>query len=144
MLRRRLVTSALLLLALAGIVVAARAADTGEDSARPPVAAIEARFPPEGAIALNGDLIGVDLVTGYEGRLVVGGIPIPDDQVNCIDCPATPTGPDPLNRVLFRPGPGQVIESLPTGPLCAVAIIWPTAAGPSASSEARWCFRVGA
>lgn len=142
--RRRLVTAALLLLALAAIVVAAQGADTGEEAARTPNSAVEARFPPEGAVALNGDVIGVDLAAGYDGRLVVGGVPIPPDQVNCIDCPAPETGPDPLNRVLFRPGPGQVIESLPTGPLCVVADIWPIVQGPTASQETRWCFRVGA
>jgi hypothetical protein len=144
MLRRRLLTSALLLVALAGFVVAGRAARTGEEQARTPVRAIEARFPPEGAVTLAREMVGVDLAPGFAGRLVVGGVPIPPDQINCIECPAPDTGPDPLNRVLFRPGPGQVIEDLPNGPLCAVALIWPVDQGESAAQEARWCFRVGA
>ena len=140
---RRVAITVVLAAALFGIAYAA-SAGTGVEDRAPVLTAVEDRFPPQDSIALQQDAVGVDLAPGWTGRLIIGGVEIPPDQTNCFDCPAPESGPDPLNRVFFRPGPGKAYEVFPTGRLCATAVIWPETLGPEQSQQIDWCFRVGA
>ena len=141
---RRIAITVVLAAALFGIVYAATSSVGGDADRAPVLSVVEERFPPAETIALQQDAVGVDLAPGWTGRLTIGGVEIPPDQINCFDCPAPETGPDPLNRVFFRPGPGKAYEVFPTGRLCATAVIWPETIGPEQSQQVEWCFRVGA
>lgn len=82
------------------------------------------RVPLPGAIEPRQVDIGAELQVGYDGRLQINGVDIPEDEmIGAVD-PATVSADElerlgirPNNRdtVRFRPGPGKVIESLPRG-----------------------------
>lgn len=95
--------------------------------------AIERLIPAESDKMLQQEPIGVDLAPGYDGTLVVNGVPIPPDQLT-----KTPA----LNLVEFRPGPGKEIEQLPPGQNCVVATFWRSETGPAQSTSRAWCFTV--
>lgn len=119
---RRLVILALLVGAGAILWYGGSRAQTGLPTDRDPV--IVAQFPAPDARALRQTELGAELKTGYDGRLVINGTAIPESQMQGAVDPKTLTAaelarygvrPNNRNRVLFLPGPGKVIESLPTG-----------------------------
>ncbi len=85
---------------------------------------IVSRVPLPGAIEPRQVDIGAELQIGFDGRLQINGIDIPEDEmIGALD-PATVSAdelerlgirPNNRNSVRFRPGPGKVIESLPRG-----------------------------
>jgi hypothetical protein len=95
--------------------------------------AIERLIPTAGAKILQQDIIGIDLAPGYEGTIALNGEPLPLDQVTVVA---------PLNQVTFKPGPGKIYESLPTGENCLVATYWMSSKGPAQASLQTWCFTV--
>ena len=85
---------------------------------------IVVQFPAPGGRALRQTEVGAELVVGYDGRLVVNGVEIPEEQMEGAVDPATLTEaelrqygvrPTSRNRVVFRPGPGKVIEAFEPG-----------------------------
>lgn len=125
------------LLALGAFALAVTRTNTSEDepvrvASRPDV--VEHLVPFNGAQVPRQAELGVDLAPGYEGTLVVNGIEIPADQQRLV--------PE-QNQVFFSPGEGKVIDKLPAGGTCVVAIAWKSAVGRGPADEAfRWCFEV--
>ncbi|MCU1370528.1 MAG: hypothetical protein JWO77_1722 [Ilumatobacteraceae bacterium] len=82
--------------------------------------------PNDGAQALRQTEVGADLAVGYDGRLTINGIEIPEEQmVGARDAALVDPkdlaqnglrGSNP-NQVYFKPGPGKVIESFEPGPI---------------------------
>ena len=94
--------------------------------------AVEQIFPARGAAAFQQQEVGVDLASGFQGSLVVDGIPVPVGQTH---------GIEELNQVLFRPGEGQVLERLPAGEVCATAA-YQSIEDPTDVGTIDWCFTV--
>ena len=94
---------------------------------------IERLIPTPGSKILQQDGIGIDLSPGHEASLTLDGVVIPKDQMVIV--PA-------LNQYTFKPGPGKVFETLPTGKNCIVATYWLTRTGPDVSTTRSWCFTV--
>lgn len=131
------------IVALAGVLfgLAAFSADTGEpgdDVAVPgdgegPI--VEQTTPPDGAEALRQTEITIDLAAGYDGRLVINGVPVPEEELR---------KEANLYQVTFVPGEGKAIEELSSGRTCVIAIFWKLSdseGGPSTNTH-RWCFDV--
>lgn len=107
------------------LVVAAGRSETGlEQGSGDPVVA--QRFPPPDAQAPSQSQIGITLQPGYEGSLTVGGVTIPEEELDGALDPATADPqlirergirPNNRNRVWFTPGTGKVFEELPVGEL---------------------------
>ncbi|HLT16629.1 MAG TPA: hypothetical protein VK007_07995 [Acidimicrobiales bacterium] len=135
--RYRAIVTAALVVAVAVLVVGVRATKTGSDNpavvnGRPDL--IEHVFPPAGSQVLRQVEIGIDLAPGYEGRITVNGITIPDDELRLV--------PE-QNQVYFVPGPDRVIEVLPPGETCVSAVAWESRRGRGAADATfRWCFDV--
>lgn len=131
---RRLVTGAVLLLALAAFVYAFTLG-RGSTDIVPTGDAVERLVPPQGSQVLRQSEIGIDLAPEWTGVLQINGIEIPEDQLRRV--PAQ-------NQVFFTPGPGQEIEELPPGPVNVVALIWRPVAGESRddADTIRWSFQV--
>ena len=120
---RRIGIAALLLLAVFILVKGTQRAETGIDVIdRDPVIVTQSPLP--GSIVLHQTELGVELDVGYDGRLVVNGIEIPDDQLLGAVDPATLTPeqlaqfgvrPNGRNRLFFDPGAGKVVDELPQG-----------------------------
>lgn len=95
---------------------------------------VEHLIPSEGAQILQQAEIGIDLAPGYEGLLVLDGTTIPRDELRLVP---------QQNQVFFAPGPGRTFTALPSGPTCAVAIVWESARGRGPEDLTfRWCFAV--
>ena len=123
-LRRSIIGGALVLCAVL-MVVGYNAADHGENvKDRDPT--ILTQFPPPGGQAVRQTTVGVDLKPGYDGRLTINGIAIPEQdmdgardprEVSDADMKANGLRPNNHNRVYFTPGPGKVIEKFNEGTL---------------------------
>ncbi len=135
--RFRLLVGLGLLVAAGAMLAAVLATDTDEDT--PPTQSgsrtvVEHLIPRNGAEVLRQAELGVDLAPGYEGTLIVNGTEIPSDQLRLV--------PE-QHQVFFTPGEGKVIEELPAGRTCVVALAWRSAVGRGPDDErTRWCFDV--
>jgi hypothetical protein len=135
--RFRLLVGLGLAVAAAAMTAAVLATQTDEDT--PPTASgkrtvVEHLIPLNGAEVLRQSELGVDLASGYSGTLVINDVEIPKVQLREV--------PE-LNQVFFTPGEGKVIEELPAGRTCVVAIAWRTASGRGVDDErTTWCFDV--
>lgn len=93
----------------------------GQDELDP---AIVSLFPTSDAQALRQTEVGAELAQGYDGRLTVNGIEVPEAQMEGARDPSTvdPADlaknglrPNNRNHVFFKPGPGKVLEELQQG-----------------------------
>jgi len=82
--------------------------------------------PNDGAQAVRQTEVGADLAVGYDGRLTINGVEIPEDQmvgardpsiVDPKDLAANGLRANNRNQVYFKPGPGKVIEQFEPGPV---------------------------
>ncbi len=103
----------------------------GTESTTVDQGAVERLLPANNSQVLQQESVGIDLAPGYDAALTVNGMPIPTDQLD------KTTG---LNIVMFQPGPGKVIEYLPSGQSCVLATYWRLDTGPGESSARTWCF----
>jgi len=80
--------------------------------------------PNEGAQALRQTEVGANLAAGYDGRLTINGIAIPEDQMVGARDPSLVSPKDfeqnglranNHNQVFFKPGAGKVIEKFEPG-----------------------------
>lgn len=86
--------------------------------------AIVAQFPAPGSRALRQTTVGAELKAGYDGRLTINGVAIPEAEmegardpaaVDPVDLAQNGLRPNNRNRVFFTPGPGKSIETFDTG-----------------------------
>ena len=106
--------------------------------------------PNDGAQALRQTEVGADLAPGYDGRLTINGVEIPEEQMVGARDPST-VAPDDLaanglrannrNRVYFKPGPGKVIERFDQGTVDIVLRYFKEGAGTEGGTV-RWSIRV--
>jgi hypothetical protein len=135
--RYRLFVLAGLAVAAAAFAAAILATETGEDapvtiSGRPDV--VEHVVPPDGSAVQRQAELGVDLAPGYEARLVIDDVEIPEDELRLV--------PE-QNQVFFTAGEGKAIEELAAGRTCVTAVAWRSAVGRGVDDErVRWCFTV--
>lgn len=129
---------------------------TGDDGIDRPEA-VESVLPVENAIqVLRQDRIVVDLLPGYEARLVLDGVDLPttvigqsevDPSVQAqpgqqIDLPTTAVF-DPGNAVIsFQPIEGALIETLEQGRHDATVFFWKIEEGPEFARSYSWNFEV--
>ena len=104
-------------------------------------------------IILRQSQVGIRLKDGYEGRLIIDGRDIPDDQVYGA-VTGDPQGGGNIgssnlsdnivrSNVLFTPGPKTDIERFSPGEHCIVAIFWQIVEGPDVNPQRQeWCFKV--
>ena len=138
------------------IIFGFTSAITGTDGVDRPEA-IESVQPVENAVqVLQQDQIIVDLLSGYEARLVIDGVELPttvigqsdvDPDVQAqpgqqIDLPTTAVF-DPGNAVIsFQPVEGALIETLTEGKHEATVYFWKIEEGPDQASSYSWTFEV--
>lgn len=146
-LRTKVIVIGVLAVAAVAFTLAIITADTGNDDAATisglpgqssNADGVEGFVPANGAEILSQQSIGIDLASGWTAELAIlpndgAAIPIPQDQIN----------PTSLNELIFVPGPGKVVESLPTGPTCMRAVLWSLVDGrPATERTEQWCFDV--
>ena len=135
--RFRVIAALVFAVAVALLVIAVIGLDEGNED---PVlqggdrAVVENLIPRRNAQVPQQSSVGIDLVTGWDGTLVVDGIEIPRDQLVL-----TPE----IGLIEFMPGPGKAVEELASGENCITAIIWRVSDGRGVDDRTiPWCFDV--
>jgi hypothetical protein len=105
--------------------------------------------PNDGAQALRQTQVGADLAVGYDGRLTINGIEIPEDQMVGARDPAQ-VSPEDLaqnglrannrNQVYFKPGPGKVIETFESGTVDITLRYFREGQPGEGAGTVRWSF----
>jgi hypothetical protein len=120
---RRTVIGVTLVVAAGLLVFSYRSADHGTNT-KDADPAIVRQFPPPGGTAPRQTTVGADLKPGYDGRLTVNGVAIPEGDmvgardpqtVSADDLAANGLRPNNHNSVYFTPGPGKAIEKFDPG-----------------------------
>lgn len=97
-------------------------------------AVVENLLPRRNAQVPQQSNVGIDLLTGWDGVLVINGVIIPEDQLQ-----VTPE----IGLIEFTPGDGKAVEALEPGQNCVSAVIWKIADGRGVSDRTiPWCFDV--
>lgn len=133
--RFRIVAAVVLAIAAALAVIAVRSLEGGGDD---PVlgggdaAVVESLIPRRNAQVPQQSTVGIDLVTGWEGTLVIDGVEIPLDELTL-----TPE----IGLIEYTPGDGKTVEDLQPGRNCVSAVIWRIADGRGVADRTiPWCF----
>jgi hypothetical protein len=126
---RRLVTTALLLLALVLSVVGLQSVKD-QRAATCSHGVVVSLVPCPGDTDLAQGAVGVVMANGWQASLSVDGTVVPQDEV-------TVRG----QQYLFRPGPGTATGALAPGQHSALVSYYPTATGPAATQTFAWSFR---
>jgi hypothetical protein len=147
---RRLAIVAVLALAGLCLYVAGRSGgDTDPAGTSGTETAIESYQPSPGGRVLRQSEVGVVLREGYDGRITIDGVAIPEDQmVGAID-ETNPefdpeTGPRPNNKnvVKYQPGPGRAVTEYATGSVEITIRYWRIADGPDSATTTTYTVRV--
>lgn len=150
---RRLAIVAMLLAASGFVVAASRAGnDAGEAGADPAIVAYQ---PAPGGRVLRQSEVGVELEQGYDGRLTIDGVAIPETQMVGAILPGTEAfenlsaeqrtlGPRPNNKnvVRYRPGAGKAVSRFQTGSVEIVVRFWLIAEGPETARSVTYSISV--
>lgn len=146
---RRTVIGVVLVGALGLAVWMVSSSNSGRDEIDP--VAVVSLSPNDGAIALRQTSVGADLAIGYDGRLTINGIEIPETEMEGARDPATvdpadleANGPRANNRnsVFFKPGPGKVIESFESGTVDITLRYFQDGKAGTSGGTVRWSIRV--
>lgn len=106
--------------------------------------AVVSRVPSPGDKVLRQSEVGAELKAGYDGRVAVNGVAVPEDQmVGALDpssAAAQKYGVRPNNRneVFFKPEKGKVIDTLHTGVNTVTVRFWPEKDGEGAARSISW------
>jgi hypothetical protein len=150
---RRLVIVVLVAVAVACIAVAARSGGGSEGEGAD--AAIVAYDPRPGGQVTRQAPVGVELEPGYDGRLVIDGVAIPEEQMLGAIEPGSEAfeqlpedqrnlGPRPNNKnlVKYQPGPGKAVSEYDTGAVQITVRFWKVADGPQAARSVTYTIKV--
>ena len=149
--KKLLLASAVIAVGLVLMVVALATAVTGDEAADLPPA-IESITPVYAAVQVpQQTAVIVDLAAGYEGYLVVDGVPIPTirlDEVGRVDVEPgeqidLPPGAifEPGNATLsFTPGEEQAVDNFDAGPHTVTVVYWEPLDESSRARSYTWSF----
>ncbi len=128
---RRLFYSGLIALAALGIVIAVDNGRTSPTNLADLNPAVNALLPPDGGTVLRQSTVGITVASGYQARLIVNGVSIPEGQMS---------GDTGLGQYHFTPGEGTILDTLHGGQNCITATYWRAAEGPGNGETTTWCF----
>jgi hypothetical protein len=111
--------------------------------------AIVRQVPEPGGHVLHQTSIGVDLLSGYDGRLTIDGTVIPEDEMDGAAPPGSPAydprygvRPNTTEPVFFTPGKGKVLDRYGTGEVHITVRFWRIADGERSARSVSWAFFV--
>ena len=106
--------------------------------------AVVTRVPGPGDKVLRQSEVGAELKAGYDGRVLVNGVAVPEEQmVGAIDPSSREAQkygirPNNRNEVFFKPEKGKVIDTLHTGVNSITIRFWPEKDGQQAARSVTW------
>jgi hypothetical protein len=107
--------------------------------------------PNEGGQAPIQTEVGAGLAVGYDGRLTINGVEIPEDQMVGARDPSKVTPedlrqnglrPNNRNQVFFKPGPGKVIEKFESGTIDVTLRYFKDGQPGEGAGTVTWSFKV--
>ena len=107
--------------------------------------------PNENAQALRQTQVGADLAVGYDGRLTINGVEIPEGEmvgardpskVDPADLRQFGIRPNNRNQVYFKPGPGKVIEEFEPGTVDIVLRYFKDGEPAEGTGTVTWSIKV--
>jgi len=141
----------LIVLVLAGavafLVFATRRGVSGVDAPASDRAVVR-QVPGPGDRVLSQTEVGAELKAGYDGRLVINGLEVPEAQMSGALDPTSSDArtfgvrPNNRNLVFFKPGPGKVIDKFPGREVSISVRFWREADGPARSRQITWQFSI--
>jgi hypothetical protein len=148
---RRLVIVAILAAAFALLFYGFR--DTGSAGGNDQDDAIQRLIPDRNDRVLRQAEVGAELKEGYDGRLAINGVAIPEEQMEGVMTPEAQAqlppelagkGPRPNNKssVRFKPGPGKAVTDLDTGAVELQLRYWSLEEGPENARTFTWTIYV--
>jgi hypothetical protein len=148
---RRLVIVAVLAAAFGLLIYGFQ--DTGGVGGNEQDAAILRLVPDRNDRVLRQAEVGAELEQGYDGRLSINGVAIPEEQMEGVLSPEALSqlteqergrGPRPNNKnqVRFKPGPGKAVTRLDTGAVDLQLRYWPIKDGPANAKTFTWTIYV--
>lgn len=148
---RRLVIAVLLVAAVALLVIGFGGTDGSGGDQRD--AAVVALFPGEGDRVLSQSQVGAELQAGYDGRLTINGVAIPEEQMEGALSPEAESQlsseergrgvrPNNKNSVKFKPGPSKALARLDTGAVELVVRYWRVEDGEDNARRFSWTIYV--
>jgi hypothetical protein len=106
--------------------------------------AVVSRVPGPGDKVLRQSEVGAELKPGYDGRVLVNGVEIPEDQmIGALDPGSSEAQrfgvrPNNRNEVFFKPEQGKVIDTLRTGVNTVTIRFWPEKEGEQSARTISW------
>lgn len=146
---RRVATTAVLVLAAAILAYGCSVGESAREGDESSV--IVAQYPAPGGRALRQTEVGAELEVGYDGRLTVNGVAIPEEDMEGAIDPSTVSEenlqrygirPQNRNRVIFRPGPGKAIEEFESGEITITLRWFPDRREDQAGGVTTWTVTV--
>lgn len=128
--KRRLVMTLVLAIALGGFVWVAMAPTGNDPPARPD--AVEGVFPEGGDLDLRQTAIYADLAPGYTGYLLFDGTEVPADDLQFTEG---------INTVTLKPTAYSDLARLEPGRHC-VTVVYRRIGNSSDGGQYQWCFRL--
>jgi hypothetical protein len=136
--RRLIITIAVVGAGVALIYVGRNAVVGSDSSSSNTIAGVERLIPTSGSNVLTQSIVGIDIADGYDATLDINGTIITD----------VAEGPEDeglrknltIGLVEYVPGPGKEIESLNSGRNCVIASVWKQSEGPTTAKPMSWCF----
>lgn len=111
--------------------------------------AVLSQSPSPGSHVLHQTAVGAKLANGYDGRIIIDGVEVPEDQMDGaapVDSPAYDprygVRPNNKNSVFFTPGSNKVITKYPAGEVHVTVRFWSIAKGEASARTVSWAFFV--
>jgi hypothetical protein len=110
--------------------------------------AVVHQTPGPGDRVLRQTEVGAELKPGYDGRIIVNGQEVPEDQMegsldpNSREAKDFGVRPNNRNKVFFQPGPGKIIDTFSGREVTITIRFWREIDGPAKARTITWQFSI--
>ncbi len=133
--------------AVAFFMFATRRTVTGVDGPATDPAVVR-QIPGPGDRVLRQTEVGAELKPGYDGRIIVNGQEVPEDQMEGSLDPSSKAArdfgvrPNNRNKIFFQPGSGKIIDKFSGREVTITVRFWKEADGPAKARTITWQFSI--
>jgi len=110
--------------------------------------AVVSQVPGPGDRVLRQTEVGAELKPGYDGRIIVNGQEVPEDQMegaldpNSKEAKDFGVRPNNRNKVFFQPGVGKIFDKFSGREVTITVRFWKEADGPTKARTVTWQFSI--
>ncbi len=110
--------------------------------------AVVSQTPGPGDRVLRQTEVGAELKQGYDGRIIINGQEVPEDQMEGALDPNSKAAhkfgvrPNNRNKVFFQPGTGKILDTFSGREVTITVRFWREADGPAKARTITWQFSI--